>query len=382
MYVGLDVHKKYLWATVLDEDGKIVREGKFLSTGEELIVFANSLGPGDEVVMEASWTWTHIYDLLTERGIKVCLAHPLRTKAIASARIKTDRIDAETLAQLLRADLVPTAYVPSKRIRELRTVTRYRAGLVKLQTQVKNQVHALLARNGIQHDFSDLFGKKGMHFLLDLQFSLRAGDWAILRSCINVLVHLSAEIQRVSDYIASLTKEREDVKLLMTIPGIDFYSAALVASEIADIKRFPSYKQLCSWAGLVPSVHQSGSMRRFGRITKQGSRWLRWILVQTVQHLVQRPGRIQEFYIRIARAKGSKVAKVATARKLLRIIWCMLTRNEPYVEEDDRLTRSKYRRMRLRAKEYPVAIEEIFDEAMELYEWAKGAGAFITGGEK
>jgi transposase len=324
MYVGLDVHKKYAWTTVLDEDGNIVQEKRFSCTGKELMDFVSSLSMGDKVVMEASSTWTHIYDLIDGRGIEVLLAHPLQTKAIASARIKTDRISAETLAQLLRANLVPTAYVPSKEIRELRSITRFRAGLVKLQTQLKNTVHALLARNGIEHEFSDLFGKCGMKFLLNLQFSLSKVDWTILLSSMSALVHISTEIDKISKHIATIAKEREEVKLLVTIPGIDYYSATLIVAEIADIKRFPSYKQLCSWAGSVPSIHQSGNTRRYGKITKQGSRWLRWILIQAVQHLVKRPGKLRHFYLRIAHAKGGKVAKVTTARKLLRIIWCML----------------------------------------------------------
>ena len=290
MYVGLDVHKKHTWATAIDGSGKIVREEKFPSSGDGLLDFVRSLSKEDKVVMEASSTWTHIYDLLTDRGIEVCLAHPLQTKAIASAKIKTDRISAEILAQLLRADLIPIAYVPPKEIRELRTFTRYRACLVKLQTQLKNQVHAILARNGIDHEFSDLFGRAGMKFLLDLQFSLSDMDWTILLSSITALMHISAEIEKISKHIASLVKEKEEVKLLMTIPGIDYYSATLILAEIADVKRFVSYKQLCSYAGLVPSVQQSGSSRRYGRITKQGSKWLRWILVQEVQHLVKRPG--------------------------------------------------------------------------------------------
>lgn len=382
MYVGLDVHKRYAWATVLDGDGNIVQEKRFSCTGKELIDFVGSLSVGDKVVMEASSTWTHIYDLIDGRGIEVLLAHPLQTKAIASARIKTDRISAETLAQLLRANLVPTAYVPSKEVRELRSITRFRAGLVKLQTQLKNQVHALLARNGIEYEFSDLFGKCGRKFLLDLQFSLSKMDWTILLSSISALVHIGAEIDKISKHVATIAKEREEVKLLMTIPGIDYYSATLIMAEIADIKRFPSYKQLCSWAGLVPSVHQSGNTRRHGKITKQGSRWLRWILIQAVQHLVKRSGKLRDFYLRIARAKGSKVAKVATARKLLRIIWCMLWRKEPYREEEEKLTRTKYRRMQRKAKEYPTTIEEIFEEAEELRERVKEPEAFITGGEK
>lgn len=381
MYVGLDVHKEYCLAVCQDESGKKVREEKFCSTGLELQSFVNSLNTEDQVAMEACGTWAHIYDALAERGIRTKLAHPLKTKAIASARIKTDRIDANILAHLLRADLIPEAWVAPVEIRDLRTVTRYRGGLVGTQTGVKNQIHALLMRNGIEYTFSDLFGKAGREFLTGIDQHLRPIDSAVLRSCMSTLTYLEPEIKRISDYIASVVKENGDVKLLMTIPGIDVYSAALIAAEIGDIRRFPTYKQLCSYAGIVSSVHRTGKTVRYGRITKQGSKWLRWILVQAVQHLVRRPGKFREFYMRTARAKGSKVAKVAVARKLLRVIWCMLSRGEPFREENEQLTRVKHRRMEKRAREYPVTWTEIFREAEDRFRWAESeSGRFLGGG--
>lgn len=377
MYVGLDAHKEYCLAVGQDETGRKVMEKRFCSTGSELQDFVSSLKRGDQVVIEACGTWMHIYDALTERGIQAKLAHPLKTKAIASARIKTDRIDANILAHLLRANLIPEAWVPPAEIRELRTITRYRASLVKLQTEVKNQVHALLMRNGIKYEFSDLFGTSGREFLVGLQEKLKPVDSAILRSCVSNLAHLGPEIKLVSDHIASVVKENEDVKLLMTIPGIDSYSAALIVAEIGDIRRFPTYKQLCSYAGIVPSVHSSGKTVHYGRITKQGSKWIRWILAQAVNHVIRRQGKLRDFYIHmVRRGKGKNTTRVAVIRKLLRVIWCMLARREPFREESERLTAMKYRRMEQRAKEYSVGWDEIFHAAEERYAWAESKSGF------
>lgn len=382
MYVGLDAHKEYCLAVGQDGAGRKVMEKRFCSTGPGLQSFVNSLAQGDQVVIEACGAWAHIYDALTERRIKVKLAHPLKTKAIASARIKTDRIDANILAHLLRANLIPEAWVPPAGIRELRTITRYRASLVKLQTEVKNQVHALLMRNGIRHEFSDLFGNAGHEFLMNLDHRLKSVDSAILRSCTGTLAYIAPEVKRVSDYIASIVKENEDVKLLMTIAGIDVYSAALIVAEIGDIRRFPTYKQLCSYAGIVPSVHSSGGIVRYGRITKQGSKWLRWILAQAVNHVTRRPGKMHDFYIRmVRRGKGKNVARVAVARKLLRVIWCMLTRREPFREENEQLTAMKYRRMEQRAREYPVTWEEVLHKAEVRWRCAESESGRFLGGE-
>ena len=231
------MHKEYCLAVGQDDAGRKMREERFCSTGPELQKFVESLKQGDEVVIEACGMWTHIYDALMEHGIKVKLAHPLKTKAIASARIKTDRIDANILAHLLRSNLVPEAWVPPQPIRELRSITRHKAGLVKLQTQVKNEVHALLARNGMRYEFSDLFGKAGCEFLKSVEPRLKPADSVILRSCASVLAQLGPEIERISGHIASVVKENEDVELLMTILGVDVYSAALIVAEIGDIRR-------------------------------------------------------------------------------------------------------------------------------------------------
>lgn len=322
MYVGLDVHKRYCYATVLDGKGRVVSQGRFLSTIEELDQFLAEMDGPAQVAMEACGLWEPLYDRIESKGFEVTLAHPLKTRAIAEARIKTDKIDSETLAHLLRADLLPAAYVPDQPTRLLRIIVRHRAALVKLQTSVKNRIHALLAQAGIHHPFSDLFGKAGKKFLQELELDqIRR---LALRNYLAVLDVLQAKVKETSAFLANWVRDRKDVALLESIPGVGTYAALLILSEIGDIQRFPNGKKLCAYAGIVPRVHQSGETHRYGKITKEGSSWLRWILIQAVHQAIRVPNALQRFHARLARKKGNKIAVVATARKLLLYIYQML----------------------------------------------------------
>lgn len=324
MYIGLDVHKNFCQATVMNRDGVKLSEKKFLTTLKELDEFLEDIDKDAEIVMEASSTWEYLYDSIEEKGYKVCLSHPLKTRAIADARIKTDRIDSETLANLLRADLIPKSYVPSKEIRDLRFIVRHRASLVSMRTEAKNKVHAILRRKGIKHEYSDLFGKEGMEFLKNMEVDVHTRF--ALNNYLAVIENLNSKINETSVYIESLA-DLPEVKLLTTIPGVGIYSAMLILSEIGDINRFPSPKKLCSYAGLVPSVYQSGSTVKYGKITKQGSSWLRWILIQSAHKTVKSPNALQRFHAEISKRKGKKIAIVATARKMLIYMYKMITLN-------------------------------------------------------
>jgi transposase len=330
MFVGLDVHKRYCYAAVLNSEGELVQEGKFLNTLEELDQFLLGLEPGSELVMEASSIWEELYDHTTERGFAVTVAHPLKVRAIASARIKTDRLDAQTLAHLLRAGLIPACYVPQPAIRELRSWVRHRACLVRWRTQVKNKIHRLLAQQGILPTFSDLFGKAGLQFLRRL--CLPPSLQPLLQDYLAIVEVLNERIRLTTQQLEQQALTNSQAQLLTSVPGVGIYSALLLLAEIGEIDRFPSGKQLCSYAGLVPRVHQSGNVEYYGRITKQGSRWLRWILVQAAHTTVRTPNVIQRFYRKLARQKGSKVAIVAAARKLLTYIYQMLKQGVRFEE--------------------------------------------------
>ena len=214
-----------------------------------------------------------------------------------------------------------------------RELLRYRASLVRIQTGIKNRIHAILAKNNITHDFSDLFGKQGKDFLVSL--SLPEMYRAVLDGYLSVLDGLSQQIKVVNKRIVVSAKDDEDVRLLVTVPGVGYYSALLIKSEIGDINRFPSAKQLCSYAGLIPSTYSSGNTIFHGHITKQGSRWLRWIMAEAMGHCIGEPGHLQEFYRRLERRKGGRIAKVATERKLLEWIYHMLKERRTFHDMEE-----------------------------------------------
>lgn len=148
----------------MDESGKIVEQTRFLNDSESIQKFVKTLPSDSRIVLEAIGGWYYFYEQVEKQIPDIVLAHPLKTRAIASARIKTDKIDSKILTHLLRTDLVPTAYIPDREIRDIREVLRYRASLVMNQTMLKNKIHAILAKNGIQFPFSDLSSKKGQEF--------------------------------------------------------------------------------------------------------------------------------------------------------------------------------------------------------------------------
>ena len=211
-----------------------------------------------------------------------------------------------------------------------RELLRYRASLVKIQTRLKNKIHTILAKNNVNHSYTDLFGKQGMAFLRSL--TLAKNYKIALEGYLTVLDTVRQEIRVVSKKVKQLAEEDADTLLLMTVPGMGYYSALLTKSEIGDVRRFRSAKQLCSYAGLVPSTYASGNTCFHGHITKQGSRWLRWILVEAAIHAVKRPGVLRRFYFKVERKKGGQIAKVAAARKLLEWIYHILRDGRTYQE--------------------------------------------------
>jgi len=321
MYVGLDVHKQVCYGTVMDEKGKVVKQAKFTNDLEALDEFMEGL---DEalVAMEAGYCWQPIYDWLEEAGHGVKLAHPLKVKAIAEAKVKTDKIDSETLSHLLRADLLPESYVPPRDIRELRDRVRRRAFLVGMRTMLKNRVQADLAKQGISTG-GPLWTREGRELLRGL--GLEAVDQVL-----PVMDALDRQIAKMSWGLKRMCGEDPRARLLTTIPGVGYYLALLLVSEIGDVRRFPDSEKLCSYAGLVPSVRRSGGSAYHGGITREGSRWLRWGLSQAVHVHLRSETDLTRFYRRLAGKKPKQVAVMATARKMLKVVYWMLRNNEPY----------------------------------------------------
>jgi len=322
--IGWDLAKSSSYVTAMEQStGRILREGKVPNTPGDMAAAVKDLPRPIRVVFEATGNWQAAYEILENHVEELQMAHPLETKAIAHARIKTDKIDAATLAHLGRADLVPQSWIPPREVRDLREVLRHRAFLVSMQTKVKNRIHTYMAKTGVQEpDLSTMFGKKGMAFLRGVE--LREPYRFLMNRDIRVFESLQEEVETVSAKIDEMARKDPRAQFLLPMRGLGPYSVMLILSEIGDIGRFPGPEQLVSYAGLCPSTYQSGNTMRHGHITKQGSKWLRWILIESTMHYARASGRLGNFYHRMALRKGAKVARVALAREMLHsIFWCL-----------------------------------------------------------
>jgi transposase len=336
-------------------DGAVERTERFPTRVSALGRFASRLGPGDRVAVEASGTGRWVYRFLREAGVEVHLAHPAAVELIARARVKTDERDAEVLAQLLRTGYLPEAWAPPDDIQEIRDVVRFRVGLTHKLVAAKNQVHALLAWNGVEPEGSDPFGAAGIEALGALD--LPAHHRALLDMRLREVLFLTGQIEAAEAAMAGLAREREDVRRLMTVPGVAFYAALVIVGEVGNFARFPTKKLLASWAGLVPSVHQSGDVVRTGRITKRGSPLLRWILVLCAHAAIKAPGPLQRTYRRLRPRKGHGKAIVAVAHAMLRTMWAMMRREEDYDHALEGNVRRKAAEMRRKARRRTQSVD-------------------------
>ena len=326
LYIGLDVHKEFCQACVIDESGRALSNERFSSTNEELDRFLDRFQDA-KFVLESTGIWEFIYEGIERRGFEAVLAHPLKVRAIAEARVKTDKVDAETLAQLLRADLIPRSWIPPKDIRDLRQLVRQRAYLVREATRFKNRIHAEVLRRGVRRpeNLKTPFAQRSIRWMRSL-------DIPTVTSCLNCLESVQAQVQEINAQLLVEFERSPDAQLISTVPGIGFYGALLILAEVDDVHRFHHPEKLCAYAGLVPTVSQSASSVKYGSISKDGSAYLRWILTESVHvHTRYDPSsQLSRFHERIAKRRGKRVATVATSRKLLRIIYWMLVRHEPF----------------------------------------------------
>ncbi len=328
-YIGVDLHKKTCYITIMNSDGKIKKQTEISTDKNEVKKFFERY-QDVQVAVESTMNWMPFYENLESLGCKMKLSNPLQTKAIASARIKNDKVDSKILADLLRTNLLPAAYIQPKEIRDLKELARQRANYVEMRTKIKNKIHSVLFKTDTKHSFANLYGKAGMEFLKKVK--LRKIYREELNRYLKTLNLLNDQIDELSDEIEKEAKVDYDCKLLMTIPGISFFTALMIKSEIGDISRFANANKLCSYAGLIPSTYQSADKIRNGRITKRGSKWLRKSLVDVISSGSRNNNRISIYYRKLKKNKGTGKAKVAAARKLCSIIFAMLSDKQPFKE--------------------------------------------------
>ena len=360
---GVDVHRDSLVATIMGDSLK--EAGRFINDADGINGVKEWLKQYgcNRVVMESSGVyWVSLYLALEDAGFDVLLANAWRVKGIPGR--KTDQSDSEWLAHLLGSGLVKPSYVPEKRVRELRELTRLRVKLVGTRTAFKNRCHKVLNRVNIRlgSKLSDVFGKAGKEILEGLMEGktvddilrhtgngwlkkrgdeirtvvngvLSQSDIFVLKQCVDMVNEVGEKILEVDAQIEMLVNER-DVDIVASVRGVGRKSAAAITAEIGDAKRFADGKKIASAAGLAPSVYQSAGKCLTGGITKQGSKWLRRSMVEVAHAAVKkRDSKLREFYLRVKARKGERTAVVAVARKMLTIIWHLLVNGERYVEE-------------------------------------------------
>lgn len=341
LYIGLDLHKRSATFCVKDREGVVYDRRKLTTDPEAFRQYLRTFTGEHEVhiAFEPVHEWYAYADVIDETGAIVHLANPLKVKAIADARIKTDTIDAGVLCDLLRGNLLPEAYYAPRCVRNWKELVRTRASLVQIRTQAKNKIHATLAKCGVRAPVTQVFGARGRAWLAELE--LPTASHHALHEYLAVVENLDERISECDTRVKQTAERVPESRLLMSIPGIGYVSALTILAEIGDITRFQSAKKLQAFAGLAPSVSSSGGRTQYGAITKQGSHWLRWILIEAAHHQL-RPTRTLGFagyYHHIQKQYGSQTAAVATARKLSAVIWRVLTDARPYEERRAEKTR-------------------------------------------
>jgi len=347
------VHRDFCEVAIAD-GARARSAGRVASTPQQLELFAQSLAPDDRVVLEATGNALAIARILEPHVGEVVLAHAKHVRAISHAKVKTDKIDAKVLADLLAADVIPAVWVGDEKTRATRRLVSRRRGLVKRRTQVKNEISAVLHRNlKARPAVSDLFGKQGRAWLaeqmlpLDEQLTLDAG--------LRQLDFLDTELAQIDRIVAAHALSDPDVRRLMTIPGVDVTTASTLTAVIGDIRRFPTPRHLVGYLGLHPTVRQSGSgPARHGRTSREGPAAARHVLVEAAWSAAKSPGPLRAFAQRTTARRGRNVATVAVARKLAVLAWHLLTKQQDYAFARPALVRRKLRRLELTAGAAPA----------------------------
>jgi transposase len=320
-FVGIDLHRRRSVIVRVTEAGEQLETVRIVNDVERLASVMARAGQAPEVVLEATYGWYWAADALAELGAVVHLAHPLGVKAFEYRRVKNDERDAADLADLLRMGRLAEAWIAPPATRELRELVRHRAKLVALRSHCKAEVHAVLAKCGVQVSMSDLFGVAGSA-LLD-RVELSAPYRARINSLRRVMDALDFEIEVFTRLSRNRLSRDPGYVAVQQIPGIGSVLAAVLVAEIGDVHRFTGPDKLACWAGLTPKHHESDTHVHRGRITKQGSRLVRWAAVESVQ-ILPATSHIGAIRDRIAARRGRNIGVVAAARHQLGYVYYAL----------------------------------------------------------
>jgi transposase len=366
VFVGIDIHERLCVAAILNILTGEAKYVEFFTTKASIMAFAKAHLQKNMVVgIEATSNSFFVASILKEYVAEVIMLTPEKHKD----GMKTDKIDAYRIAVSLAQGTFNPCWIPPDDIQSLRELIGLWMALNDLIIRLKNRIYAVLMAYGIKVSSKDLSSKKAEEEIRQAIEKLPFCAAYKLSKNFKNLKSAEEDKEELSYYLANIAKDNPQVHLLITIPGISFVAALVIISEIGDISRFSSPKRLTKYAGLTPAIYQSGKRSYTGGITKAGRRRLRWILVQAANNAVRVEGRLRKFYLRLKEKKGHNKAIVACARKLLTIIWYMLTKGEVYRDCLERLYTKKKRITEKKAEKFVAPL--LSDLASEVIEFLR-----------
>ncbi len=319
MYVGFDIHEEYLTGVAMNNDGVVEFCGDILNTKEAVQCFLSGVPSAQvKIAIEACGLWRGVRNMLTELGYDVVLANPYKTHQIVGAK-DIDKVNARTLADLLRTGYLPEVHIPTEDILLMRDVTRHRAKLVREKQRLQCMIKSYLQREGTE--YPDNWNKETMEYF---------------RKAHPYTAHLVATIETINEQVKEINKDIKKIvrstplaELLKTTPGIGDFSSLMILGEISDINRFRTSRKLVSYAGLCPGIYQSGSKSHPVK-NKMCNKWLKWIMYVCSGRAKMMDNKYKDYYWKIFRKKGKKIAKRSIARKMLTDVWVMLKYEQPF----------------------------------------------------
>jgi len=338
-YTGCDMHKRYSVFSIVDSRGCVVREVRVKNDRESLRSFLDQLPSGSPIALETTGSWYWFVDEIEDAGHVVYLTHARKAKLMMGHVNKTDKLDARGLALLLRNGTLPVVWIPPKGLRDQRSLLRTRMWLVGIRTRIKNRIHATFLQHGIRiEEVSDIFGVSGRRHISDRRLELPPETSRSMERSLTLLDQLQEHIDCIEARLKEILSDTEDMKLIMTLPGVGKILASVIALEVGDISRFPDPSHLASYCGLVPRVNASGGKTYFGRVRSDVNRYLKWAYVEAASVISLHHARWEEskhvacLYRRVQARRGHYKAVVAVARHLSEATYWMLRKKEPYME--------------------------------------------------
>lgn len=333
-FIGIDVHKRYSWVTIINKKGEEVKQIKLFQNEKDFKNFFSPLANCGIAAIEATCSWYRAADIFDSINLDFTLSNPTETKAIAHAKLQNDKVDSKMLAKLLRADLLPESYAAPRELRDKRQLPRYRMIVRGSITKIKNRIHSIVDQYWLNNlELSDVFSEIGKNYLKEeILPKLPTETRRVLKMLLRDLKHQEKTLKQIEKRIKKLFVPDKDTKRILTTPGIGITLGTVIQTEIAQIERFRNHEAFCLYSGVVSANKASAGKIYSSRTPRQCNHYLKWAFIEAANVIVRSKcdKNLVNFYEKVKSRRGKEKAKVALARKLATAVFYILKRKENY----------------------------------------------------